>query len=91
MNMNSRVFLRRVATLVLLPLLAVPSSFGWGHEGHLMINRLAAEGLPADMPAFFHTPEAITEIEYLGPEPDRWRSPGSQSCQPRRRPITLSI
>jgi hypothetical protein len=39
-----------------------------------MINRLAAESLPADVPAFLRTPEAINEIEYLGPEPDRWRS-----------------
>jgi hypothetical protein len=40
-----------------------------------MINRLAAENLPADVPAFLRTPQAINEIEYLGPEPDRWRSP----------------
>ncbi len=33
------------------------------------------EKLPADMPAFFRTPQAIAEITYLGPEPDRWRSP----------------
>jgi TonB family protein len=39
-----------------------------------MISRLAAESLPADMPAFMRTPEAINEITYLGPEPDRWRS-----------------
>jgi len=39
-----------------------------------MINRLAIETLPADVPAFLKTPEAINEIEYLGPEPDRWRS-----------------
>jgi hypothetical protein len=39
-----------------------------------MINRLAAENLPADVPAFLRTPEAINEIAYLGPEPDRWRS-----------------
>jgi TonB family protein len=39
-----------------------------------MINKLAAEGLPADVPAFMRTPEAIAEIAYLGPEPDRWRS-----------------
>jgi TonB family protein len=39
-----------------------------------MINRLAAEALPADVPAFLRTPEAIAEIAYLGPEPDRWRS-----------------
>ena len=39
-----------------------------------MINRLAVESLPADVPAFMKTPEAVDEIEYLGPEPDRWRS-----------------
>jgi hypothetical protein len=39
-----------------------------------MINRLAAQSLPADVPAFLRTPDAINEIEYLGPEPDRWRS-----------------
>jgi hypothetical protein len=60
--------------LLLLSLVAVPSSYGWGREGHQMINRLAAENLPADLPAFLHTPDAISEIEYLGPEPDRWRS-----------------
>lgn len=66
--------LRRFAALALLPLLAVPPSFGWGDVGHRMINRLGAETLPSDVPAFLRTPEAINEIEYLGPEPDRWRS-----------------
>jgi hypothetical protein len=67
-------YLRRAAVLALLPLLAVPPSFGWGDVGHKMINRLAMEALPADIPAFLKTPEAIAEVEYLGPEPDRWRS-----------------
>lgn len=40
-----------------------------------MINRLAASTLPADVPAFLRSETAINEIEYLGPEPDRWRSP----------------
>lgn len=47
----------------------------WGNEGHKMINRLAASNLPADVPAFLKTEAAGNEIEYLGPEPDRWRSP----------------
>ena len=38
-----------------------------------MVNLVAAETLPPDMPAFLRTPEAIAEIAYLGPEPDRWR------------------
>lgn len=66
--------LLRLLCLLLLPLVAVPFSFAWGNKGHTMINRLAAENLPADMPAFLHTAEAINEIAWLGPEPDRWRS-----------------
>ncbi len=64
----------RPLSLLLLCLLAVPSSHAWGNKGHRLINRLAAQSLPADMPAFLRTPEALNEIEYLGPEPDRWRS-----------------
>jgi hypothetical protein len=51
-----------------------PAARAWGNEGHRMINRLAASGLPADVPAFLRSPGALDEIEYLGPEPDRWRS-----------------
>jgi S1/P1 Nuclease len=46
----------------------------WGNDGHLMINRLAASTLPDGVPAFLRSQAAIEEIEYLGPEPDRWRS-----------------
>jgi len=52
-----------------------PAAYAWGNGGHKMINKLAASSLPADVPAFLRSPDAITEIEYLGPEPDRWRSP----------------
>lgn len=41
-----------------------------------MINRLAASTLPSDVPAFLRSEAAIAQIEYVGPEPDRWRSPG---------------
>lgn len=71
---NPSVFSRAFA-LALLPLLAAPQSYGWGKDGHKMINRVAVETLPADIPAFMRTPQALNEIEYLGPEPDRWRSP----------------
>ena len=66
--------LRLLFASLVLPLFAVPSSFAWGREGHMMVNRLAAQSLPADLPAFMRKPQAIAEIEYLGPEPDRWRS-----------------
>jgi hypothetical protein len=53
----------------------VPFARAWGNEGHRMINRLAISNLPADVPAFLRSQAAGQEIEYLGPEPDRWRSP----------------
>jgi hypothetical protein len=52
----------------------VPRANCWGNEGHRLINRLAASNLPTDVPAFLHSESAADEIEYLGPEPDRWRS-----------------
>jgi hypothetical protein len=52
-----------------------PFAFAWGNEGHRIINHLAAANLPADAPQFLRAPAAVDEIEYLGPEPDRWRSP----------------
>jgi hypothetical protein len=82
----SAPFLHRIAALALLPLVAVPSSYGWGKEGHMMINRLAAEALPADVPAFLRTTEAVNEIEYLAPEPDRWRSPAEPELNAAQAP-----
>src|SRR5438270_13549136 len=64
------------ASLLLFSLILTPdSAHAWGNEGHRMINRLAASNLPADVPAFLRSATSINEIEYLGPEPDRWRSP----------------
>ena len=48
-------------------------ALGWGNEGHIYVNRVAAEKIPASMPRFLR--RAVVEIAYLGPEPDRWRSP----------------
>lgn len=53
---------------------AVPFSFGWGKDGHRIINCVAVQTLPTSMPAFLRTPRALDEIVYLGPEADRWRS-----------------
>ena len=65
----------RVATAAfLLPILAVTPAFGWGSDGHKMINRLAGAALPSDVPAFLRSPEALDALAYFGPEPDRWRS-----------------
>jgi hypothetical protein len=61
---------RVFAVLILIALIPV---FGitWGNEGHQAINRVAAQKLPADMPAFLKN--SAEHLAYLGPEPDRWR------------------
>ena len=51
-----------------------------------MINRLATSSLPPDVPAFLRTPAAIDELEYLGPEPDRWRSPAEPELNAAQAP-----
>jgi hypothetical protein len=74
-------FVNAVSLRIVLPAagllcLALPSqsAHAWEQDGHRMINKLAASNLPADVPAFLRSQAAIDEIEYLGPEPDRWRS-----------------
>jgi hypothetical protein len=72
---SPRRFLSALAAAGLASVLVQPpAAYGWGDGGHRLVNRLAASTLPADVPAFLRSPEAIAEIEYLGPEPDRWRS-----------------
>jgi hypothetical protein len=73
---SSRLFRFALAGAVLVCVLTqMPAAHAWGNKGHRMINREAVFGLPDDVPAFLRSPEALNEIEYLGPEPDRWRSP----------------
>lgn len=81
-----RSFSRRLfVAAICLPCLTL-QCFGWGKDGHRMINSVAAQMLPPDMPAFLRTPQAIGEIEYLGPEPDRWRSPGEPELSAAQAP-----
>jgi hypothetical protein len=55
--------------------LHAPFAHAWGNEGHRIINHLAAINLPQDAPSFLRWAGSVSEIDYLGPEPDRWRSP----------------
>jgi hypothetical protein len=74
--MHARKPLSVLVLIVLSTLLFhAPFAYAWGNEGHRIINHLAAANLPADAPSFLRSPAALSEIEYLGPEPDRWRSP----------------
>jgi hypothetical protein len=83
---NTYTGLRFVAAALLLPVLFVQQSFAWGMDGHMIINRLAAENLPSDMPAFIRSGGAVDAIEYYGPEPDRWRSPAEPELNAAQAP-----
>src|SRR5579863_4256680 len=67
--------------LLALALVGTPGAMGWGNEGHTYINRVAAQKIPADMPRFLRRSLAVAEIAYLGPEPDRWRSPSEYALK----------
>jgi len=77
---------RLSAALLLLPLLTIQPAFGWGSDGHMLINRLAGTAFPADVPAFLRTPAALDALEYYGPEPDRWRSPAEPELNAAQAP-----
>jgi hypothetical protein len=70
--------------LTALVLLQSGGAGAWGNEGHTAINRVAAQKIPADMPSFLR--RAVTEIAYLGPEPDRWRSPSEFALKNAQEP-----
>jgi hypothetical protein len=80
----------RLAPAVLAALVCLvvhpPAARAWGNEGHRLINRLAAGTLPANVPAFLRSEAALSEIEYLGPEPDRWRSPAEPELNAAQAP-----
>jgi len=75
------------AFLALLALAVSPQfARAWGNQGHRLVNRLAIVNLPADVPAFLRSPAAMDEVEYLGPEPDRWRSPAEPELNAAQAP-----
>jgi hypothetical protein len=75
-----------VAAVLVCVAVQPPAAGAWGNEGHRMINRLAASSLPAEVPAFLRSEAAVNEIEYLGPEPDRWRSPAEPELAAAQAP-----
>ena len=84
----------RLAALVFLSALGLPSARAWDYEGHRIVNQLALASLPSDFPAFVHEPAAAERIAFLAGEPDRWRKtnvfavpnvavPGPDTCVQR--------
>jgi hypothetical protein len=72
--MTRHTALARVAVAsTLIALIATQPVWAWGRDGHMMINRLAAANLPADVPVFLRNANALNVMEWMGPEPDRWK------------------
>lgn len=57
---------------------AIPATaYAWGPDGHRMLGETAMRHLPAALPAFLHSDEAIWQIGQLSREPDRSRNAGN--------------
>src|SRR5689334_15134571 len=70
-----------VGATVLCALLAAPAVvFAWGEVGHRISGEAAALKMPPSMPAFFRN--AVQQLGYLNPEPDRWRDRGESTIDP---------
>jgi hypothetical protein len=85
-KLNAERFQRGLISLGLIALVLLQNvnAFAWGNEGHVAINRVAAQKIPATMPRFLR--RAVVEVAYLGPEPDRWRSPSEFALKNSQEP-----
>lgn len=77
---------RFVVAAAMVPVMTAQPSFAWGSDGHRMINRLAAANLPKGVPAFLRNGNALDTMEYLGPEPDRWRNKAEEDLVAAQAP-----
>jgi hypothetical protein len=71
--MRFSTYTRIAAASSFIALLAPTSAHAWGRDGHMMVNRLAAENLPAEVPYFLRNGNGVSVMEWMGPEPDRWK------------------
>jgi hypothetical protein len=73
-----------IAALAAVAAAAVPSSLlAWGNTGHRMIGELAVGALPAELPAFLRTRQAMLDVGELSREPDRSKGAGRLHDQDR--------
>jgi hypothetical protein len=60
----------------LITFIAPNTAKGWGASGHRIINKLAVEGFPEEIPAFLRTPETAWKLAEVGREADRSKGAG---------------
>ena len=77
---------RAALASALIATIATQPAWAWGRDGHLMINRLAIQYLPSDVPAFLRDKTALDTVEYLGPEPDRWKGRAERELSDTQSP-----
>lgn len=71
---------RRLLALVLATAAAAAplQALAWGASGHRIVGRTAEAALPADLPAFLRTPQAVTDVGEFSREPDRSKAAGKE-------------
>jgi hypothetical protein len=69
---------RATAALACLLAAAAPASqaLAWGATGHRLVGQLGVERLPADLPAFLRSAQAVEAAGELAREPDRSKASG---------------
>jgi hypothetical protein len=72
--------LRAAVAIACLAAVAAPadSALAWGATGHRLIGELGEAALPADLPAFLRTPQAVETVGEYAREPDRSKGAGRE-------------
>jgi len=73
--------MKRAAPIAFAAALAalVPSFvLAWGSTGHRFIGEAAMKSLPAELPAFLHSPQAAIDVGEYSREPDRAKGAGRE-------------
>ena len=76
MPSKSKLSLVAGAAVALSLAAGVTAAWAWGSTGHRIIGRLGAATLPAELPAFLKTSEAIDAVGEIAREPDRSKGAG---------------
>jgi hypothetical protein len=85
-RMRLPVLARVAVASSLISLFTTQPAWAWGADGHNIINRAAVAALPSDVPLFLRDTNAQDTIEYLGPEPDRWRNRAESELSAEQAP-----
>ena len=73
-----------ISLVAAVAVLAAPgAALAWGNAGHRIVGEAAMRALPAEIPAFLRTRQAVLEVGELSREPDRSKGAGRIHDQDR--------